>query len=114
MTFIYGIPNCSSVQKTRRWLDEHRIDYTFHDFKKSSVDVATLEQWLTQVPLDKLLNKKGTTWRGLSSEQQAAAASPSHAIALMQAQPSLIKRPVVVRDTLIFVGHDESLLQGLL
>jgi arsenate reductase len=67
MLTIYGIPNCSSVKKTRIWLEEHGIDYAFHDFKKQGIDAATLKSWLTAVPLEVLINKKGTTWRGLSA-----------------------------------------------
>ena len=110
MTHIYGIPNCSSVQKTRAWLTAHGVDYTFHDFKKQGVDANMLKRWLQTVPLDKLLNKKGTTWRGLSADAQALAAESAGAIELMVAQPSLIKRPVVVYHSSVFVGHDENQL----
>lgn len=110
MLTIYGIPNCSSVQKTRAWLTAHGVDYTFHDFKKQGVDANMLKRWLQTVPLDKLLNKKGTTWRGLSADAQALAVESAGAIELMVAQPSLIKRPVVVSHSSVFVGHDENQL----
>ncbi len=80
---LYGIPNCDTVKKARTWLDEHGVAYDFHDFKKAGVNDALLDTWLAQVPLATLLNRKGTTWRKLSPEQQAAAADTSVARTLM-------------------------------
>ena len=114
MTIIYGIPNCNSVKKTRVWLEEHGVDYQFHDFKKLGVDAATIQSWLQTIPLDVLINKKGTTWRGLSDSEKALADSPETAIELMISKPSVIKRPVVVSDRAVFVGHDEDKLAQLL
>ena len=114
MITLYGIPNCNSVKKTRAWLAEHGVDYQFHDFKKSGIDAATLRKWLKIMPLDVLINKKGTTWRGLSDAEKAMADAPETAIALMMAKTSVIKRPVVVSGAQIFVGHDENTLQKLL
>lgn len=108
---IYGIPNCNSVKKTRDWLAEHHIDYTFHDFKKLGIDEATLRQWLKFVPLNELINKKGTTWRGLSTAEQAMADDENTAIELMLSKTSVIKRPIVVTDKIVFVGHKTDLLE---
>ncbi|AJC22161.1 ArsC family reductase [Pandoraea pulmonicola] len=101
---LYGIPNCDTVKKARTWLDEHGVAYDFHDFKKAGVSDAMLDTWLAQVPLATLLNRKGTTWRKLSPEQQAAAAGEPAARALMIENPSLIKRPVLVADGKVSVG----------
>lgn len=109
MITIYGIPNCSSVKKTRVWLDEHSVEYVFHDFKKLGIDAATLQNWLKTIPPEILINKKGTTWRGLSATEQAF--EPSD---LMMAHTSVIKRPVVVSERGIFVGHNETALSTLL
>ncbi len=114
MTIIYGIPNCNSVKKTRVWLEDHDIDYQFHDFKKSGIDAATIQSWLKTIPLDVLINKKGTTWRGLTDSEKALADSPETAVELMISKPSVIKRPVVVSDHAVFVGHDEDKLAQLL
>jgi arsenate reductase len=92
---LYGIPNCDTVKKARVWLQEHQGDFVFHDFKKNGLDRGTVEQWLTQVGLDLLINRKGTTWRALSDEQKASATDTEQAISLMLASPSLIKRPVL-------------------
>jgi arsenate reductase-like glutaredoxin family protein len=85
----------------------------FHDFKKQSIDEPTLKSWLTTIPLEALINKKGTTWRGLSAQDQAKANQANTAIELMMSHTSVIKRPIVVSDKNMFVGHDETLLNTL-
>lgn len=96
---VYGIPNCASVKKARDWLDARRQPYVFHDYRKAGVAADTLRAWLAEVPLDTLLNRRGTTWRALDDVARARAATEDGAIALMVAQPSLIKRPVLVAET---------------
>ncbi|OIR00097.1 regulatory protein Spx [mine drainage metagenome] len=98
MLTVYGIPNCNTVKKARTWLDEHGVAYTFHDFKKLGIDEATLNLWLTQQPWEKLINRAGLTWRGLSDEAKAAITDNASANALMQAKTSVIKRPLLVRN----------------
>jgi arsenate reductase len=105
---VYGIPNCSTVKNARVWLDRHGIAYTFHDFKKAGVDAALIASWLPHLGLDLLINRKGTTWRALDEAQKAAAAATPQAIALMIAQPSLIKRPVLALDGAVHVGFSEA------
>ena len=95
MTTLYGIPNCDTVKKARTWLGDRHIAYTFVDFKKNPPDAALIERWLGDIPLSTLLNKRGTTWRGLTAEAQAQADTVEGAVALMAAYPSLIKRPVL-------------------
>ena len=105
MIELYGIANCDTVKKARAWLTEHDIAHRFHDFKKSGVSSDQLQAWAQAVGWEKLLNRQGTTWRKLDPEQQAAVLDSASAIALMQVQPSLIKRPVVVwPNGLISVG----------
>lgn len=95
---VYGIPNCASVKKARDWLDARRQAYVFHDYRKAGIDADTVRAWLAEVPLDTLLNRRGTTWRALDDASRARAATADGAIALMVAQPSLIKRPVLVAE----------------
>ncbi|GJH08582.1 ArsC family reductase [Caballeronia novacaledonica] len=95
-TVVYGIPNCDTVKKARVWLEEHGVPFEFHDFKKAGVSNALIQDWLKDVPLDQLINKRGTTWRGLSDVHKAEADTTGGAIALMIHKPSIIKRPVVV------------------
>jgi arsenate reductase len=92
---MYGIPNCDTVKKARVWLQEHQIDFVFHDFKKNGLTRTAVEAWLQDRDLDILINRKGTTWRALSDEQKQAANDTDAAIQLMLNSPSLIKRPVL-------------------
>ena len=93
---LYGIPNCDTVKKARTWLGEHQLAYTFHDFKKQGLTTEQVLAWSRQLPWEQLLNKRGTTWRALSAEQQQGVTDAASAAVLMAAQPSLVKRPVVV------------------
>ncbi|WP_158903204.1 ArsC family reductase [Burkholderia sp. L27(2015)] len=95
---VYGIPNCDTVKKARTWLADRDVDFDFHDFKKRTLSAALLQRWLDDVPLDILLNRRGTTWRALSDAQKAAAQTSAGAIAVMIENPSVIKRPVVEVD----------------
>lgn len=110
---LYGIPNCDTVKKARTWLESNGVDYTFHDFKKQGVDEKMLRAWLKHVPLATLLNKKGTTYRALSDADKARADSEAGALALMQASPSLIKRPVLDRDGKVSVGFSADTYASL-
>jgi len=92
---VYGIPNCDTVKKARVWLEEHGVEFEFHDFKKAGVSDALVQDWLKDVSLDQLINKRGTTWRGLSDVHKAEADTTAGAIALMIHKPSIIKRPVL-------------------
>ena len=104
MITLYGISNCDTVKKARAWLDEHGVEYRFHDFKKQGVPTERLTHWLRDPGWDALLNRKGTTWRRLHEDERAAATDQAGAEALMLAHPSLIKRPVVEWGSGISVG----------
>ena len=95
MIIVYGIPNCDTVKKARAWLTEQGLAYTFHDFKKQGVPESRLPGWVSAVGWDKLINRQGTTWRKLDAASQASAGTPQGAQALVLANPSIIKRPVV-------------------
>jgi arsenate reductase len=111
---LYGIPNCDTVKKARSWLDEHSLAYTWHDYKKLGIDAVTLRSWIAQVGWEKLVNRQGTTWRKLTPEQQAAVQDADSAIALMLAQHSVIKRPVLERDGKVAaVGFSADLYSSL-
>jgi len=94
VTILYGIPNCDTVKKARDWLAQHNLAYTFHDYKASGIDRATLEGWSATVGWETLLNRAGTTFRKVPDEQKTGLTEAT-AIALMLAQPSMIKRPVL-------------------
>jgi arsenate reductase len=114
MITVYGIPNCGSVKKARTWLEQAGLSYHFHDFKKAGLDQATIKAWLKHVTWETLINKKGTTWRGLSAAKQASVTNVSNAIALMLENPSVIKRPVLCIDHHVLVGFDADLYQTTL
>lgn len=95
MITVYGIPNCDTVKKARAWLAERGLAVAFHDFKKQGVPAELLPAWLAAFGRDQLINRAGTTWRKLDDAAKAAVIDDASAIALMQAQPSIIKRPVV-------------------
>ena len=114
MITIYGIKNCSSMKKAFTLLDELGVSYQFHDYKKAAPDEATLKTWIEQVGLDVLINRKGTTWRGLTSDEQAKASSVVGAIELMQQKSSVIKRPVITDGRGgIICGLDEDKIRQL-
>jgi len=115
MIKLYGIPNCNTVKKARTWLDENGVTYEFHDFKKQGIDSATLENWLAQISWEKLVNRAGMTWRGLSDEAKAAVQDNASAAALMQEKTSVIKRPVLIdAETVLSLGFDEANYRKLL
>jgi arsenate reductase len=101
---VFGIPNCSSVKKARVWLEEQGVPYDFHDFKKQGLPEADLDLWLKAVGHEVLLNRKGTTWRGLSASEQAQVVDTASARAALLQHPSLVKRPVLVAGSQVIVG----------
>lgn len=110
---LYGIPNCDTVKKARVWLAEQGREVVFHDFKKQGLDRATVAGWLTQLSRDVLVNKKGTTWRGLADERKAAIVDDDSAIALMLEFPSVIKRPVLDKDGQFAVSFSAAQYQTI-
>ena len=100
---IYGIKNCDTMKKARAWLDQHGIAYAFHDYKAAGIDRARLQGWARDVGWETLINRAGTTFRALP-EKDKAALTEAKAIALMLAQPTMIKRPVLDVDGTLLVG----------
>ncbi len=95
MITVFGIPNCDTVKKARTWLTEHGIEHEFHDFKKQGVPEAALDRWLVVLGWERLVNRKGTTWRKLEESMREQVTDTASARALMLEQPSVIKRPVM-------------------
>ena len=100
---IYGIKNCDTMKKARSWLDGHDVAYSFHDYKASGIERSKLEAWAKELGWEFLLNRAGTTFRALPDKDKAAL-TEKKAIALMMAQPSMIKRPVLDTGGKLLVG----------
>ncbi|RLA08632.1 MAG: ArsC family reductase [Gammaproteobacteria bacterium] len=100
---LYGIPNCDTVAKARRWLDQAGIDYRFHNFRVDGITAEQISAWCDRVDWTTLLNRRSTSWRKVPADQQKSIDQQS-AIALMVEMPTLIKRPVLDDDGLLEVG----------
>ncbi|HEY9200895.1 MAG TPA: ArsC family reductase [Gammaproteobacteria bacterium] len=103
MITLYGIPNCDTVKKARKWLSDNGRDYSFHDYKKQGVPEKELRSWVKQLGWETLLNKRGTTWRKLD-EATKASVDEASAIQIMLDNPSIIKRPVASSGKTLLVG----------
>ena len=107
MIKLYGIPNCDTVKKARSWLAENGIEFEFVDFKKNAPTADLIDGWLEQA------DKRGTTWRKLDKNAQESAATKEGAIALMVKNPSIIKRPVLVKKGQVYVGFSVEAYQEI-
>ena len=112
---IYGIKSCSTMEKAFTKLDELGVSYDFHDYKKQGIDKESVQRWVNELGIDKVLNKRGTTWRKLDDAQkQAADASVDNAIELLVENTSMIKRPIVEGQladkdqAVLLCGFDET------
>ena len=113
MTTLYGIPNCDTIKRARKWLDDKNIAYEFHDYKKAGIDRKTLQNWCKEFGYETLINKRGTTWRKLE-DQLKNNINETSAIKIMQENTSVIKRPVLISDHTKIVGFNESDYKSLL
>lgn len=107
MYTIYGIKNCSTMKKAFTALDEAGIAYEFFDYKKQDISTDKITEWVNELGIDVVLNKRGTTWRKQTDEIKAEAdADVTKAISLMAANPSMIKRPVLEAKNILLAGFD--------
>lgn len=107
MTTLYGIKNCDTVKKARKWLDAKGINYSFHDFRADGLSKKDLQTWIKSVGWEALLNKRSTTWRQLPEKSQKTV-DEGKAVDLMASHPTLVKRPVLVHGKKIQVGFKEA------
>lgn len=107
MVTLFGIRNCDRCRQAVRWFTARRVEHRFHDLREDGVDSRLLRSWLAAVPTATLINKRSTSWRALQPEQRAAA-TEAQQLELLQATPTLIKRPVVVIGKQVLVGYDEA------
>ena len=106
MITLYGIKNCDTVKKSRRWLDDNDVEYQFHDFRQDGLDKKQLNGWLEKLGWEYIVNKRSTTWRNLTDEEKDIT-SNAQAAKLLLANPTLIKRPVVESKKTVLVGFKE-------
>lgn len=112
MTTIYGIKNCDTMKKALRWLNENGIDYRFHDYRKDGLDKKQLQAWASELGWEKLLNRRGTTWRRLP-ETTRETINKTSAITLMLEYPAMIKRPLLDTGGKLTLGFDADTYQAL-
>ncbi len=114
MYIVYGIPNCNTVKKAITWLQEHKISYEFHDYKKKGISSAKLSEWSKQVGWEMLLNRKGTTWKQLDQSLQNSIKSEKSAVSLLIEKTSAIKRPLIEKNgKVVVIGFEEGLYKRL-
>ncbi|MGD9481571.1 ArsC family reductase [Shinella sp. G-2] len=109
---IYGIKNCDTMKKARTWLDARGVAYTFHDYKAEGIDEASLVRWVDALGWETVLNRAGTTFRALP-EADKQGLDAKKAIALMLAQPSMIKRPILDRNGALTAGFKPDIYETL-
>ncbi|MBL4608110.1 MAG: ArsC family reductase [Pseudomonadales bacterium] len=107
MMTLYGIKNCDTVRKARRWLEQADINYQFHDFRSEGLDAALIQVWINALGWEALVNKRSTTWRNLPEESKNSL-SEKTVIGLLIEQPTLIKRPVLDKQGQIYLGFKEQ------
>jgi Spx/MgsR family transcriptional regulator len=107
MLTLYGIKNCDTVKKARRWLEDHGVEYQFHDFRQDGLDKKQLTSWIETLGWETILNKRSTTWRNLSDKDKDIS-SNQQANKLLLANPTLIKRPISQNNKNLLVGFKES------
>lgn len=112
MTTLYGISNCDTCRKAKNWFNENRITFDFFDFRKNELTQTKIETWIDSIGLDKLINRRGTTWRNLSHELRDQIYGPENVDVLNQF-PTLMKRPIIEIDDHFLVGFDASVIKQI-
>jgi len=112
-TTLYGIKNCDTIKKARRFMEAHSVAYTFHDYRADGVDKKQLTAWVKKHGWETVLNKRGTTWRQLDDKTKAST-NEANVVDLLAEHPAMIKRPVLVNSKQSLVGFSESAYTELL
>lgn len=108
MITVYGIRNCDTVKKARKWLDGHGVEHRFHDLRANGLEAGRLDAWIRAVGWEALLNRRGTTWRRLPRDVREGI-DANTAAALMLEHPTVIRRPVIEHGRQVLVGFDADL-----
>ena len=112
MITLYGISNCDTCRKAKNWFNENRITFDFFDFRKNELTQTKIETWIDSIGLDKLINRRGTTWRNLPDELRDQIHGPENVDVLNQF-PTLMKRPIIEIDDHFLVGFDASVIKQI-
>jgi Spx/MgsR family transcriptional regulator len=109
---VYGIKNCDTVKKARRWLEQHGIDYEFHDFREDGLEQTVLAGWLDELGWEQLVNRRSTSWKNLDATVRDSMDQASAAGAILE-QPTLIKRPLLDTGSERHVGFSDALYREI-
>lgn len=112
MTTVYGIKNCDTVKKARKWLETQGVDFQFHDFRVDGLDPTLVKNWISELGWETLVNKRSTTWKQLDSNLRDSM-DASSALAAVMEHPTLIKRPLLDTGTQRVVGFKEGTYQSI-
>jgi len=102
-TVLYGIPNCDTIKKAKKWLTDHDITFTFHDYRKDGISADFLKRAEAELGWETMLNKRGTTYRQLE-EAEKASIDKGKALALLELHPAMVKRPILSHDGQFYIG----------
>lgn len=112
MVTLYGISNCDTIKKAKKWLEKNGVDFQFHDFRKDGLDKKQLTQWCNELNWEILLNKRGNTWRNLPDDVKNTV-NKTKAIKMMLEQPAIIKRPVLDSGKERIIGFSDSTYKNI-
>ena len=112
MITVYGIPNCDTVRKARKWLDQHGIEYRFHDFREDGLSAAQVRKWFADLGWDTVVNRRSTSWKQLSPEAREAMDAKA-AVAAVIEHPTLVKRPVLDTGKSLHLGFTPAAYQEI-
>ncbi|QCU90200.1 Spx/MgsR family RNA polymerase-binding regulatory protein [Thiomicrorhabdus sediminis] len=104
---VYGIANCDTVRKARKFFEQNQLDYQFVDFKQQPPSLEMINNWLTQLPIDQLINKRSTSWKQLNDEQKQSLLDQTD-LSIIEQMPTLIKRPLIELNNEVLVGFNEK------
>ena len=106
---LFGIPNCNTVKKAQTWLNNHQVEFDFHNYKKDGLTAKQWNAWLQQAPVEQLVNKAGTTFRKLSELEKTTVLKPETSAEIVLKNPSIIKRPIIQKsDKIVTIGFKED------
>ena len=113
MIIMYGIKNCDTIKKARKYLEENNVEYQFHDFREDGLNPIQLRSWISEWGWDKVINKRSTTWRNLPDETKENM-DETLAMVVAEDQPTIIKRPVLELTDKVLIGFSEKTYQDLI